>query len=241
MKKNLLLFLSCFVFATLFSSCMSTLYTANYKINLTEVEHKKGSQKKIIPLDKDNYSFSDSIVDITWMPTNKAFGFELKNKSQSTLKIIWDEAVLVLPTGETNKVMHSGVKYIERNNSQPPTTIIRNSSLTDLITPTGNIYWRESSSYTSGWETKEMFITSSFDSLSIKNHVDKLLGKTIQIGLPIKIDETLTEYIFVFKFNDAPITTSQAPEPQKSKLLSFGGAIIGGLVISLIIQSFMGN
>lgn len=37
--------------------------------------------------------------------------------------------------------MHSGVKYIDRNNSQPPNIIPKNASLSDVIIPTDNIYY----------------------------------------------------------------------------------------------------
>lgn len=36
--------------------------------------------------------------------------------------------------------MHSGVKYTDRNNSQPATSIPKGASLSDILLPTDNVF-----------------------------------------------------------------------------------------------------
>lgn len=208
MKKIIKTFTYLAVISFLLPSCwaLMTTYTSNYKVNLVEVEYKKGTNKKINNLENNNYTFSDSILDIKWIPSNTEYSFELNNKSNSTLKIIWDDAIFVSSSGQSQKIMHSGVKYIDRNNSQPSTTILRNSKLTDIIIPSENIYYQTPGKYsTGGWKTKEMYQTVGFDSLKLQKEADLFIGKTNQILLPIKIDDVTTEYIFVFKFQEVLI------------------------------------
>lgn len=43
--------------------------------------------------------------------------------------------------GQVGRVMHSGVKYIDRNNSQPASVILKGATLSDIILPTDNVYY----------------------------------------------------------------------------------------------------
>ena len=89
------------------------------------------------------YTFTDSIINITIFGTPEQFNFELKNVSPSSLKLIWDEAAFVGLDGSTSKIMHNGVKYSEREGSQPATTIIKGAKIDDLACPTANVYYDE--------------------------------------------------------------------------------------------------
>lgn len=142
----------------------------------------------------EKYSFNDSIINILIFSTSEQFNFVLKNVSQHSLKIIWNEAAFVGLDGSTSKIMHSGVKYSEREGDQPATTVIRGAKIDDLACPTANVYYDNGitigySTIGNGWKTRSMLP---------KEYLGKTAGE-IRLMLPIQIKDVINEYTFVFK------------------------------------------
>jgi len=131
------------------------------------------------------FSFEDDLINIIIFCNTSQFQFLLTNKSQNSIKIIWDDAVIVDNSGMTSKVIHSGVKYIQRDAPQTASTIIRGASLNDIAVPSSNIRY---SNFLEDWTIDPMF------SLGYENKVRQL-----QLMLPIQIKDVINEYIFVFE------------------------------------------
>ncbi len=134
------------------------------------------------------FSYKDNVIDIIILADNDSFNFVLQNISGSTIKIVWDEAVFVNFDGSTEKVMHKGTKYAERNESQPATTIIRNAKWEDTVIPNHLVYYRDGGDYfESGWETHSMYPSEK-----------GLSSGQVMLMLPIQIKDVINEYIFIF-------------------------------------------
>jgi hypothetical protein len=182
-----------------------SIYECIYILSLAEVEHPANAQERygessIISFEEEGskkYSYEDDLIKIIWLPLEEELSFVLENKTNHSIKIIWDEAVFIDENNLSGKVMHSGVKYTDRNNSQPPTVVGRNARITDVVVPTDHIWYSEYS----GWHT-----TALIDNLahSKKEELDieatEKIGKTtVGVLLPLQIEETINEYIFSFK------------------------------------------
>lgn len=174
----------------------------SYKTALVRVEkpedatNRYGETKVIQDAGVDKYSYNDSIIDITIYGTKEEFKFTLQNISNHSLKLIWDEAVFVGLDGATSKVMHVGVKYSEREKSQPASVIIKGAKIDDLATPTANVYYDEGTylrysgqTIGNGWKTKSMLP-------SIYRGKD---AGEIRLMLPIQVKDVVNEYTFVFR------------------------------------------
>lgn len=100
------------------------------------------------------------------------------------IKVVWDDAVFVDCSGSTSKVMHLGIKYSQREASQPASTIIRGASLEDVACPTSNVRYSE---LLKEWVTESMY-------------PDKITkeAQQIRLMLPIQIRDVVNEYVFVF-------------------------------------------
>lgn len=115
------------------------------------------------------YRYADDYIDVVWFVGTKQFNFTLKNKSGHTLKINWDDISYVDTRGRVSRVMHAGVKYAERNDSQPATTVPKGASISDILLPTENVYfvsgqyggWRESYLIPCVYKTPEAFDASA--------------------------------------------------------------------------------
>jgi hypothetical protein len=200
------------LFVTVPLGC-STMDTVKYDIGLSAVERPENAkagygEQKIVTLQEEDatkYSFEDDLIRIVWTATPEQLVFDLTNKTNHSIKIIWDKAVYIDENGNSERVMHSGVTYANRNNPQPPTTVARLATISDLVFPTENVDW-VGGPY-GGWRIKPLFPTSSVSGTSedLLAKAKKYVGKSVQVLLPLEIEETVNEYIFVFKVNQVVI------------------------------------
>ena len=193
----------------MFTSCGTfKSYVASYSVGLTSVESPTDAKQqfgetKVVNFNEDGvskYRFEDDYIETVWYVGSKQFNFTLKNKSGHTLKINWDDVSYVDTKGQVGRVMHSGVKYTERNNSQPATTAPKGATISDLLLPTDNVYyvsgqyggWRESYLIPCVYQTKEALDSSASD----------YVGKTMTIMMPIMIENVQNDYTFTFNIDE---------------------------------------
>lgn len=203
MKKfNLFLLLAA---TCLLSSCGALKsYVANYSVGLSSVESPADAKQqfgetKVVTFDEEGvskYRYEDDYIDIVWFVGSKQFNFTLKNKSGHSLKINWDDISYVDTKGQVGRVMHAGVKYADRNSSQPATTVPKGASISDILLPTDNVYY-VSGQY-GGWR-ESLLIPSIYQSQeALDNNAPGLVGKTMTIMMPIMIENVQNDYTFTF-------------------------------------------
>ena len=124
---------------------------------------------------------------------------QIENKSNYSIKIPWDDVAYISSSGQTGRVMHSGVKYIDRNNSQPASVIPKSASLSDIVIPNDNIYY-VSGQY-GGWREGKLF-NFPIDKNNIEESKQLFIGKTVRILFPIIIQDVKNEYVFEFRVED---------------------------------------
>lgn len=181
----------------LITSISAYAQKGSYVLRLSSVEQEGASvgQIKIDSVKTSqllNYvsNYSDNIIDATFNRGLSCINFEILNKGKKTIKINWNEAAYIDYNNNTGKVMHVGVKYIDRNSDQPSTSIIGGAKISDLATPSGNIYF-SSGSY-GGWRE-----TPLLPSLGKKDE-HPLVGKQVKLLLPITDDAGQKNYVFIF-------------------------------------------
>lgn len=161
-------------------------YATLVKVEKPENPSDRYGEVKTIEEDSlTKYSFEDEIINIKIFCNILKFHFLLTNKSQNSIKIVWDDAVVVDNSGMTSKVIHSGVKYSQRDAPQTASTIIRGASLNDTAVPSSNIRYSD--------DLKDWTI-DPMSSLGPEKEI-----RQIQLMLPIQIKDVVNEYIFVFE------------------------------------------
>lgn len=165
--------------------------SGNYVSILSKVEKPSNpairyGKTKTVESNSDitQYSYVDNVIDILIVGDGEKFSFILKNISNNSIKIIWNEAVFVDFNGSTSKVMHSGIKYAQREGDQPATTIIKGAKIEDVAVPTCNIRY---SSVLKEWVEDSMYPTRPNENPG-----------QIRLMLPIQIKDVVNEYVFVF-------------------------------------------
>lgn len=165
----------------------------SYHSTLVKVEKPEDSSNKFSDVksveDKGvtKYSFEDDLIRIIIFGTSTNFSFSLTNKSQNSIKLVWDDAAYVSYNGSTSKIMHSGIKYSQKEASQPSSTIIRGATLDDIACPIDNVRY---SDVIHEWITDSMYPPKP---AKPNNDV-----KQIKLMLPIQIKDVVNEYVFIF-------------------------------------------
>lgn len=220
MKKELVILIVSFFLV----SCSSFIpKKINYTLQLTEVERPADAKEQYGDYKIDNSvensvgiaRYKDELVSLDWTVETDMFGFALKNNSDNSIKIIWDEAVYIDVFGNSGRVIHSGIKFIAKNEPQAPTVIAKKAKITDVIVPADNIYY-SSSKYNTGWQKKPLFQSSYYEVASFEKIKEIYLGKEVRVLLPLKIEDVVNEYTFTFKIVDvsSPQAISQATQEE---------------------------
>lgn len=226
LKNSLFLSLILLIITVIINGCTATsfmgtnYFVAKYDLILTSVERpadakeRYGEQiiEKYNPKDssKFNYIFEDGLVKTLWLPAQKGFYFEIYNKTDNSIKVIWDEAVFVDENNKSHRIMHSSIKYSERDNPQPPSVIIRKGSIDEFVAPTDYIYFYRGygSQYIydpSEWRHMPLLNYKSEVKEKAENDAKQVVGKKLQLLLPLEIQGKVNDYIFEFTATDFKI------------------------------------
>lgn len=153
-----------------------------------------------------NMQYGDETINIHFAIADTSIVFTMKNVTNDIIKIIWDEASFV-QRGNAQRIMHVGVKYSDRNSSQPPTIIPPGVSIEDNVIPVNNVYWRDGyySKYSSspgGWEERDLLPTQDFNKVEFSNMIMNSKGQQFSLFIPIEYSGVKKTYKFVFEVSN---------------------------------------
>lgn len=109
------------------------------------------------------YSYQDNDIMLgLGFPSqrNSPTGFSLfiENYSEDDMLVLWNESSITLPNGKVSGVIHKGIKFVNRNNLQQPTTISANGRIDEYVEPNTNIYYDTSNiGYGGVWQVTPLF------------------------------------------------------------------------------------
>jgi hypothetical protein len=185
-------------------------YVAHYEVSLIEVQRPLSAQARFGDIKigpdpaKGFFMAEDQLMRIIWAGPNDRLGFDLLNKSDSLVKILWDDATYVDITGQRRRVIHSGVKLADRNSPQAPSVIPTKGRLNDIVYPSDHV------SYYGNWSQRPMFpclreeyVCTDSDRKLVAAHT----GLDYRVLLPVDVGTEKYPYIFVFKVNKAGVVT----------------------------------
>lgn len=181
---------------------------ASYSVGLSSVESPAdaklqfGETKVVSFIDEqgiDKYRYEDDYIEVVWTVSATQFHFDLKNKSDYTIKINWDDISYVDINASAGRVMHAGIRYVDRNNSQPPTSIPKNATITDVLIPTDNVFLN-TGAY-GGWQTKNLIPSFYKSQDALNQYAESYVGKKMKILMPIVIESVQNDYTFEFNID----------------------------------------
>jgi hypothetical protein len=183
----------------LLTSCAMGAHGARYELSLQRVERpadataQYGAQRvdRIADAAGRQFRFSDDVVEVEWTVTSERIGLRLRNKSDHSIRVLWDNAAYVSPDGVSHRVMHTGVPYASRNEPQPPSVVVRGGEIRDEIVPTDYVFLATAVN----WETRPFLQLVGGNP---EKQSEALVGRTVRVLLPLEIRGVQNDYLFTF-------------------------------------------
>lgn len=146
-------------------------------------------------------TFADDWFNIVWTPTPKGFDFVMENKANKTLTIVWDESNFINEKGESGKVFHSEVKFINKDESISPTNIPIFAKINDILLPVE--YWYFGTAKKIGWGSavKQWRNIPIWDTKIKDSEFEALRGKDITLRVILCVRKGDEKRIYHFFFN----------------------------------------
>ena len=110
--------------------------------------------------------------------------------------------------GRTMRVIHSGIKLIDRNSAQTSSVVPKNATIEDVLIPSEKIYY-SSGEYSGGWHEGRLF--PGYSSQEEANN-SPVLGKIVRVIFPIIIEDVQNEYVFEFSVDSVVVNNKNNEE-----------------------------
>jgi len=206
----------------------SYYYSFSLKVIRSEEIKQKYGEARITSTEENEWIYEDGLIRLTFLfPEKKITGinFSMENKTDHSIKIVWDEAAYLDEDNSSHRVIRHGVNYSEKDQPQPPSIIISGSKLEDIVHPTDYVEWGDILGLPK-WCEKPLLPTGAstmwgpnsptppfpanreeaIKELEKRNdETKKLKGKKIGILLPLQAGGVINEYIFTFEITDIRI------------------------------------
>lgn len=154
----------------------------DYHFELTKVEKPRNQNVKKGRI-TNNAIYEDNIISIKWDAHEyyMRFDFMLKNMTNSTMRLLWDETIIVNFDGFTERVLHKGADIEALQKSQQPAIIPALAQLSDFFC---------SEKYFGDKRLKGGY--GGYNNGGVND------GKEMRLMLPVQVGSTTYTYTFTF-------------------------------------------
>jgi hypothetical protein len=218
---------------------VQTAAAAKYDISVIAVERSSGpadarKTESIYDIVKDDAgsSFEDEMVAVTWKPGPVAFGLKITNKTQSRIRVIWDEARFIDGGKNTaQRMLHSGFGYEERNLPQPPALVPAGGVLNDFMHPADNFRLVKDEGSRDGrysYWVREPFLPDRIREIygggdkktppgelvmKLRTLAQPFIGRTYYVILPLEVNGARFYYSSLFRVDGVEVTETEVKRP----------------------------
>ncbi|KMY67206.1 hypothetical protein AAU61_09975 [Desulfocarbo indianensis] len=147
--------------------------------------------KLIKPARSNELSYKDNFISISFKPNYKQLAFQLRNESSKPIRVLWNEASFVDVESKAHKIIHKGIKLINKEKEMTSTTIPPEAILDDLVAPIDLTELVDNK-----WKTRDILP---------RQKIGELKGKCFSFFLPLTIGDMKKEYLFKFEIDAIPV------------------------------------
>jgi hypothetical protein len=164
----------------------------NLNIKLEKAVWYRLKFRLLSPVPSNEIKFQDKVVSVSLIVEDRQFYLNLANLTSSELKILWDRAEYTDINNRQHRLMHSGVRYQDRNNPLPSQPVPPHGSVQEAVMPTSNVVY---SQQTKAYENLPLFPLDSESAAGLK-------GKNFYLFIPMGIDRQIFPYNFKIEIAD---------------------------------------
>jgi hypothetical protein len=160
-----------------------------YEVMYKDADLGKQIFVMVKPWESKELIFEDQAIRIRFTLSETQIGIRLQNKMPSPIKVDWNTISYVDIAGLAHSVMHTGVRYIERDRPQVATVIPPEAMIEDAIVPSDHISYTSGSG--GGWSSRPLFPALAESNLYI--------GKLFSVFMPLELEGMVKNYLFSFR------------------------------------------
>lgn len=147
----------------------------------------------VSPVASQELSFRDKTIAVSLSIGEQSFQMRFENVSAAPVKIRWESAQYTDVNGQTHRLMHSGIRFVDRNNPVPDQVVAVRGVVEEAVIPVRNVF--VSPQQKGGYDIKPLF---QFDAAVAA----KLKGKVILLSLPVEVNRQIIPYNFKIEIID---------------------------------------
>jgi hypothetical protein len=169
--------------------------TLNIKLEkiLQDIVRYKLSYRLISPVASPELRFRDKNVSVSLDVGEHGFEMQFENLSPHDVKILWDRAEYTNASGQTQRLMHSGIRFPDRNNPIPDQFVLSRSSVQETVIPVSNVYVLPERK---GYDIRPLFPLESSVAAGLK-------GKRVILFIPVEINRQIIPYNFTIEITNS--------------------------------------
>lgn len=135
--------------------------------------------------------FADEFAEFQFTIGAEEVSFQVANKTDNPMKFDWDNTAYIDTSGDTHKVIHKGIRLIEKEKPQATTLVPPGARLQDFVVPIDYVIFYESLKQ---WDKKHLLPTGE-KAANVK-------GLSIGLFMPVEVNGKTKNYNFAFRIDD---------------------------------------
>ncbi len=144
------------------------------------------------PKPSRSLSFHDRTISVAFTVKDRAYAMKFRNLSRHKARILWDRAEYTDVNNDTHRLMHSGIRFEDRNNPLPAQTVAPGKSIEADAFPVSNVVLKAAGQY----EVQPLFSLFTEDAASLK-------GKSVILFIPVEVNRQIIPYNFKIRITDS--------------------------------------
>jgi len=145
------------------------------------------------PAVSDALRFRDATIAVSFSVGDQSFQMRLENLTASTVKILWDRAEYTDVNRQTHRLMHSGVRFQDRNNPIPDQPVPPHATVQEAVIPIDKVSFSQQNK---GYDIRPLLPLDNEAAAGLK-------GGMINLFIPVEIDRQIIPYNFKIEITDA--------------------------------------
>jgi PBP1b-binding outer membrane lipoprotein LpoB len=169
--------------------------TLNIKLEKTvqSLARYRLSYRMVEPSMSDTLQFRDDKVAVSFTITGRSLQMRFENLSASEVKILWDRSEYTDVKKQTHRLMHSGVRFQDRNNPIPAQVVPSHASVQEAVFPIDKVTISQLKRI---YEVQPLLLLDNDTAAALK-------GKEIVLFIPVEINRQIIPYNFKIEITDA--------------------------------------
>ncbi len=167
--------------------------TLNIKLEPSKIIQYRLSHRLVSPIVSDALEFRDSAIAISFTVGEQAFQMRFENLTSRNVKILWERAGYTDAAGQTHRIMHSGIRFQDRNNPLPDQVIPPRAAVQEAVIPINKVYYVQQKKT---YEIRPLFDLTSDAAAGLK-------GRTITLFIPLEMNGVIIPYNYRIQITDA--------------------------------------